>query len=250
MFGRKHAPHMQTHRQQFMNELGQSFSALRRAAGHAAQGTAERFSPTYDRARHMAGKRLESTRQTVSPMYRQMREGASNMRPMRGRRDKKEAEKHSRMRMLRGLLVTGAAVGAASAAVARRRRQQAEWAEYEPTGFDESRYAEGQSPKQKVAAGAATMADTLSSRAGRIADTLHERSVSMQEKAGQPRETGQAGPSAGPIREPSGPGPVVGGSSGSTMSGSGSSGMGGGSAPLSQPRERLGDPALDFPDER
>lgn len=220
-----------------MSELNESVHALRRAAGHFAHGAAERLSPTYDRARHLAGRGLESTRQTMSSKRRQARESAMSARALR-RLKKKEAHKRSRMRTLRGLLFTGAAIGVASAAVARRRRQQAEWAEYEQMGgFDESRYAEGKagerSAKAKMASSAATMADSLSARAGRIADSLHERSASMQEKGGREGEA-----STVPLHEsPSktGPGPV------GTPSTMGSEASG---------RERLGDPALDFPNER
>lgn len=261
MFGRKHAQQSQSHAQQFRNEFGESMSALRRAAGHLAHGTAERLSPTYDRARHLAGRGMASTRETVSPMYRKMREGGMKMREggmkmrgggmkmreggmgmraMRPHKAKKEAAKRSRMRTLRRLLMTGAAVGAASAAIARRRRQQAEWAEYEPmAGFDESRYAESKygqrSAKQKVAAGAASVADSLSDRAGRIADTLHDRSAAPPEKpSGQQHEIGTA----------SAPGPI-----GPSM-GSQSTPMNTGPRSQPPPSERLGDPALDFPDER
>jgi hypothetical protein len=244
VFGRKQAQQMRSHGQQGMSDLGESAVAFRRAAGHFAQGTAERLSPTYDRARIMAGRGLQSTRQTVSPMYRQMLEGKMNKRSMR--RMKKEMAKRSRMRMLRGLLLTGAAVGAASAAVARRRRQQAEWAEYEPMGpmgggYSESAY--GPSARQKVAAGAASMVDSLTDRAGRIADSLHERSAGMPEKPGaSSRDVGPSGTASTPMRDQSGPatsgpGPVL---------GSGTPNQ----PPLSTPRERLGDPALDFPDER
>ncbi|MBX6751990.1 MAG: hypothetical protein IRY85_20410 [Micromonosporaceae bacterium] len=219
-----------------MSELNESMHALRRAAGHFAHGAAERLSPTYDRARHLAGRGMESTRQTMSSQRRQARE--SMMMSARAmRRHKKEAHKHSRMRTIRRLLLTGAAVGVASAAVARRRRQQAEWAEYEQMGgFDESRYAEKpgeRSAKQKVASSAASMADSLSARAGRIADSLHERSAGMPEKGGREGEG-----STVPLREsPSktGPGPM------GTPSAMGSNPSG---------RERMGDPALDFPSER
>jgi len=229
VFGRKPAQHY--HRKQVMSELQESMNALRRAAGHFAHGAAERLSPTYDRARHLAGRGMETTRHTMASKRRQARETGMSARAMR--RHKKEVQKRGRMRTLRGLLLTGAAIGVASAAVARRRRQQAEWAEYEQMGgFDESRY-EGKpgerSAKQKVAAGAASMADSLSARAGRIADSLHERSAGMQES-----DTSEV-----PLREsqpsPTGPGPV---GTPSTM-GTGPTG-----------RERLGDPALDFPNER
>lgn len=239
MFGRKPVQHY--HRKQIMNELQESMHALRRAAGHFAHGAAEHLSPTYDRARHLAGRGLESTRQTMTSKHRQAREGGLSARAMR-RHLKKEARRRSRMRTLRGLLVTGVAVGAASAAVARRRRQRAEWAEYEQMGgfeAEESRYAEGmpgeRSAKQRMAAGAATMADSLAARAGRIADTLHERSAGGPEKGDEHRE----GESTVPLRESepkvSGPGPVGTPSAVSTDASG---------------RPRLGDPALDFPNER
>jgi hypothetical protein len=225
VFGRKRAQQLR-HRQQFINELSESMHALRRAAGHLAHGTAEHLTPTYDRARHIAERGLESTRHSMAMSNWPAREMGVSTRALR-RAKKETMKRRSRMRTLRGLLITGAVVGAASAAVARRRRQQAEWAEYEKmSGFDESRYTEGErSARQKVASGAASMADSLSARAGRIADSLHERSASLQEKAGREGESSIAGP--GPVGTPT-------------------SAMGTGAVG----RERLGDPALDFPDER
>jgi hypothetical protein len=234
-----------------MSELGEGVGALRRAAGHLAQGTAERLSPTYDRARNMAGRGWESTRGRLSPVSGQVKQRAEHVRAMRNR--KMEAPKHSRMRTMRRLVLAGAAVGAAGAAMARRRRQE-EWQEYDKmTGFDQSRYAESEygakaSARQKVATGAANMADSLSSGAGRIADSLHERSAQMREKGESDKaESGQQGAhAAAPMPErqgmpprSTGPGPV--GTPGVTALGPGTP---------AGPRERLGDPALDFPDER
>jgi hypothetical protein len=78
------------------------------------------------------------------------------------------------------------------------------------------------------------MVDSLTDRAGRIADSLHERSAGMPEKPG--------GASAMPMRDQSGPATTGPG----PMMGPGQTNQ----PPLSTPRERLGDPALDFPDER
>ncbi len=231
-----------------MSEFGEGVGALRRAAGHFAQGTAERLSPTYDRARNVAGRGWETTRDRMSPAYERMREGAGRARSMK---HQKEAPKRSRMRTMRGLLIAGAAVGAASAAVARRRRQQAEWQNYDAmTGFDESRYAESRyggkpSAGQKVTSSAATMADSLSSGVGRIADSLHERSAQMQEKAQEAGGAHAGMPMPEPMGPPRGtaPGPVA--TPGMTGVGPGTP-----TATPSAPRDRLGDPAIDFPDER
>jgi hypothetical protein len=253
VFGRKLA--QQTHRQQLVSELGHSAVHLRRAAGHLAMGTAEHLTPTYDRARHMADQGWSSTQETLKPIYQQVRENAMNTRAMKQmgqdrmkqmKKMKAKRNEHGRWRGLSGLLIAGAAVGAMSAAVARRRRaQQAEWEEYEPmTGYDESRYAESQYAQKpagaKVASGAANMVDTFSSRAGRIADSLHERSATMQERAMQDMEseggTGMPPRTVGPSGDFAGP------PAGATMAGPGT--------PTAANRDRLGDPALDFPDER
>ena len=81
-----------------------------------------------------------------------------------------------------GLLAAGAAVGAAGAIVARRRRAAAEWDDYDPmTAMDEAQYGgEKPSPGKKVTAGAASVADSVSSQAGKLADTLHEKSGTLK----------------------------------------------------------------------
>jgi hypothetical protein len=231
-----------------MSELNQGVGALRRAAGHAALGTAERLTPTYDRARFAAGRGWDTTRQTLTPIYEQMREGAVGTR--KGRATRRKGAQHGKLRGLASLLAAGAAVGAAGAAVARRRRaQQAEWEEYDPvTGesrYMGSRYAEEsqygpRSARDRVTAGAASMADSFSSRAGRLADTLHERSESMQQQGGQMAEpSGMPPRTTEPMTGPSGTGP-------GTSPNPQGMGMGPG-APMRS--DRRGDPALGFPEE-
>jgi hypothetical protein len=251
VFGHKHA--RETHRQQFMNELGVGVGALRRAASHFALGTAERLSPTYDRARVVAGRGWDSTRETLTPLYQQISRNAATSRATmaaqaaKARMSRQQKNRPGgKMRGFAGLLAAGAAVGAAGAVVARRRRaQQAEWEEYDPmTGEtryyggsrygDESQYGH-RSAKERVASGAANMADTLSSRAGRIADTLHERSSAMQERGQPGAHPGAEGQRmTGQMTGPSGTGP------GMSMPGGG---------PGGQRNDQLGQPPLGFPDE-
>jgi hypothetical protein len=246
----------QTHRQQFMSEISVSAGALRRAAGHLALGTAERLTPTYDRARYAAQRGWVNTQASLKPVYRQMQESAIQARMNRPTKRELARRNRSRMRSFASLLAAGAAVGAAGAAVARRRRaHQAEWEEYDPvTGetrymgsryADESRYGH-KSTRERVTAGAASMADNLSSRAGRMADALHERTETMQERSGQgahPGETSGMPPRAsGPMtgRNTMGGGMAAPNPPGTVL---------GPGKPSNQRTDRLGDPALGFPDE-
>ena len=77
VFGRKSAH--ETHRQGLMSELGESYGHLRRAAGHLTHGTAERLTPTYDRAKYAARGGRDSTMAAVVPLYHQLREGANRI---------------------------------------------------------------------------------------------------------------------------------------------------------------------------
>jgi hypothetical protein len=110
-----------------------------------------------------------------------MREGAANAR-------KEHEVKRNKWPVLVGLLAAGAAAGAAGAIVARRRRAAAQWDEYDPMpGLSESAYGEGQdrgpAATQKVASGAATVAESVSTQASKIADSLHEKSRAPEGKA-------------------------------------------------------------------
>jgi cytoskeletal protein RodZ len=173
VFGRKEPQRTQT--QAVMDELAESYGHLRRAAGHLAGGAAEKLTPPYDRARFAASRSWITTKDAFAPMYEQMREGAANARR------EQEVSKPNRWPALVGLLAAGAAVGAAGAMVARRRRAAAQWEDYDPmTAMDEAQYGEKPSAAKKVAAGAATVADSVSSQAGKVADSLHEKSASTK----------------------------------------------------------------------
>jgi hypothetical protein len=164
-----------THSQQLMNELTQSYDHLKMAAGHAAGGAAEMATPTYDRARNVATRGWGTTRHVFHPLYEQIRDGAAN-----ARKGYEVPTKKSRWPMLVGLLAAGAAVGAASAIIARRRRNVSEWDEYEPRGDIDSGYGMGESKgsaSKKLTEGAASVAGSVSAGAGKLADSLHGRST-------------------------------------------------------------------------
>jgi hypothetical protein len=160
-----------THSQQFMDELTQSYDHLRHAAAHAAGGAAEKVTPRYDRARMMAASRAAMTRDTLAPMYEQLRRGAMNPRP------EVVVPKKSRWPMLFGLLAAGAAVGAVGAVVARRRRDAAEWDEFEPLGgVDSGRgMSESKGAGKKLSEGAASVAGSVSAGASKIKDSVQSR---------------------------------------------------------------------------
>jgi len=173
VFGRSKS---RTHSEQLMDELSQSYGHLKMAAAHAAGGAAERVTPSYDKARVMAARRWNTTKGTFSPLYDQMREGAANARGTNGRREPEM--KRNKWPVVIGLVAAGAAAGAAGAMIARRRRVAAQWDEYDPMpSLEESPYGEHKSStSQRVTAGAASVADSVSAQAGKLADNLHERS--------------------------------------------------------------------------
>ena len=198
MIGRRRA---RTHSEQLMDELTQSYGHLKMAAAHAAGGAAERFTPGYDKARNAANRRLSTTRDAFAPLYDQIREGAANAR--------REPEmKRNRWPMVAGLIAAGAAVGAAGAMIARRRRVAAQWDEYEPMpSLEESPYGEAKpSATHRVTAGAASVADSVSSQAGKLADSLHERARPSGSSPGTPGSSMGTGESTfAPFAEPEAP---------------------------------------------
>jgi hypothetical protein len=171
MFGRgKPSP---TEKEQLLNELAQSYGHLKLAAGHVAGGTAEKVTPSYDKARNAASRGWSTTKGAFAPLYEQIQQGATN-----ARREYIVAEKRkSRWPMLMGLLAAGAAVGAAGAMVAKRRRA-ATWEEFEPMPEDDEfgyGTADSTPSSHKVSQGAASVADKLSAQAGKVADSMQSK---------------------------------------------------------------------------
>jgi hypothetical protein len=167
-------------------ELGRSYGHLRRAAGHAADGAVQGL-----------GRARSTTNAAISPLYEQIREG-------RFRKETRMTKTRNRLGLV-GLLAAGAAVGAVGAMFARRRRAISQFSQYDP-GIDDIGFADSaaetgplSATTKKVAAGAAAMAETVSSQAGRIAETLHERTGTPGTPGSGPGTPGGgSGPAAGP----------------------------------------------------
>jgi hypothetical protein len=131
------------------NEFAESYEHLRSAVGHAAGGAADLVGPRVGAAKRSTGSGLRTanraTAAAVLPVARAARVGArasARQAAQAANAARKGAlvGKAKLMReeppvkrwpmMLGGLLVAGAAVGAASAFVARRRANRGQWEEY------------------------------------------------------------------------------------------------------------------------
>ena len=171
MFGRRRSA--RNHRQRLLDELVESYGHLKLAAGHVAGGAAEKVTPSYDRARDVAVRSWSTTRSSFPQLSEQLRLGAAQ-----ARREKKDPNR--KWPILFGLLAAGVAVGALGAMVARR-RAAAQWDEYQPLpDVEEASFATEKgtsSTSKKVTAGAAAVADSVSSGVGKIAETLHEKTA-------------------------------------------------------------------------
>lgn len=218
MFGRRQS---RTHTDQLLDELAQSYGHLKLAAGHAAGGAAEKLTPPYDKARNAASRGWSSTRDAFAPMYGQMKDGAANAR-------KGADVSHKRNRtwpMLATLLAAGAAVGAAGAMIAKRRRATQEWDEFEPEpvldepgyGLEEPRHAAAEPAKdkassaattagKKASAGAAEVASGVSTQAGKLADAMTEKSAREPSEKVPGSTTGDAAETARRVGDRSGEG--------------------------------------------
>jgi hypothetical protein len=162
-----------SHTQQLIDELIESYGHLKMAAGHVADGAAERVVPSYDRARDVATRGVSTTMGSISPLYEQVRDGAVLTRR------RKRVSRKRRWPLLVGLLAAGTAAGAIGAIAARRRRTATQWDDYEPLpSIDDLAYGGGgssQTATHKMTAGAAAMADGVSNQAGKIAESLHDK---------------------------------------------------------------------------
>ncbi|MGI5524554.1 hypothetical protein ACQEUX_26965 [Micromonospora sp. CA-259024] len=132
-------------------ELNQSISHLMQAANHAARGTGATVGPRIQVARGYVGPTAAKVRDrattgwgttltTLAPLAAAARDGAAQAGPLtRKARSKnmritgKKKQPRRRGSMMTGLLAAGAIAGLAGAVALRRRREQQEWAEYDPT---------------------------------------------------------------------------------------------------------------------
>jgi len=142
------------------SELAQSVDHFKRAASLAAQETSatvgpkiyaarDRVQPTAVKAKDAASSSWDSALATLTPLVTAATEKTQRVSKSTAKASKKDAKKkarkldkkaakamgrkrRSRGTRLGGLLVAGAAVGAAGAYVVRKRRQE-QWDEYDPT---------------------------------------------------------------------------------------------------------------------
>jgi len=128
-------------------ELGESFDHLRMAAAHAADGASGALAPRVDAARNVVKPRLESGMSMamggmdsmLSVARERSKDAGKKAGKMKNKSTKAAAKLTGKQQKSRrwpmaigGLLVAGAAMGAASAMLRKRRNQQT-WDEYGAT---------------------------------------------------------------------------------------------------------------------
>jgi hypothetical protein len=186
---------VKNHRTLMRDELGESFDHFRMAVIHAKDGTAS----------HM-GPRISATRQSVAPTLRKASGAtvasvgplalAARKSAKSGVRQAERAARTGRAKLMReeprvrrwpkimgGLLVAGAAVGAAGALVARRRANRSRWEEYGTARSTTSNAGTsfGSSAKQTV--------ETGKQKVQSLADSAKERAADMMHTGARPTET-------------------------------------------------------------
>jgi hypothetical protein len=193
------------------HRLGPAIDMARTAANRGMTTTRGSLSPIYDQMRGATGNRFTAPFRSMSTgsASGSRRGGNTGSESRRGfglwMRSTSSGENGSATKMGRGwnasgagtdgrrrrwpmvlgIVAAGAAVGAVGAMAARRQRETAGWDEYGPSdtldsglgepGFGDSEGRRVSTARKKVAASAASVADTVSVRAGRIADSLHNR---------------------------------------------------------------------------
>jgi len=169
-----------THGRMMREELAESFTHLRMAAAHAAGGTAGLVGPRVDAAGRSVKPKLRKaggiTIATVAPLALAARSGVRTAekaaRKGKAKLTRKEPSVKRWPTILGGLLVAGAAVGAAGAMVARRRANRSQWEEYGTTRSTTSRT---DSMIESAKAGVETGKDKVQS----LAESAKERAADL-----------------------------------------------------------------------
>jgi hypothetical protein len=170
MFRRRQA---KTQGRLMRDELGESFEHLRLAVGHAAGGTTNLVGPRYESAKRSVKPGLRkanrATAATVVPLALVARKGA-----LRGKAKLMREEPRMRRwpKVLGGLLVAGAAVGAAGALIARRRARRDQWDEYGSTRSTTGR-------TDSTTESARSTVDTGRDKVQSLADSAKDRAAEM-----------------------------------------------------------------------
>jgi len=182
-----------THGQLAKEEFSVGFDHMLQAATHAAGGVGSavgprvygvrsRVTPAAGRVRSAASSGWDSTVGTLVPLMTAAREGAREATEVAlkakakqvKRRQKEEQVKQRRIGLALGMLTAGAAVGAVTALVVRRRRRNT-WEDYDPSDALES------------------MMDSAGDRAADVEDTasdLRDKASDMSQKAGDAVQKG------------------------------------------------------------
>jgi hypothetical protein len=138
VFGRRE---VKTHRRLMQEELGESLGHLRMAAAHAADGASGALAPRVENARNAVTPGLAKAggaAGTILVIARDRSRRASKQAEKMGRKGKAKMMKNESRSSRRwpmtlgGLLMAGAAIGAATALMRRRRANQT-WDEYGST---------------------------------------------------------------------------------------------------------------------
>ena len=203
MFRRRQA---KTHRVQMREELGQSFDHFRRAASHAASGTANAIGPRYDSASKSMKKSVgpgvrKANRATAAAVMPLALSVARNARKGKAKVTRQQQSKRSWPTMLGGLLAAGVAVGAAGAVIARRRANRDQWEEYGSTRSTGSR-------TDSMIESAKSTLDTGRDKVQSLAESAKERAAEMTNSSSSSSSSASrssATPSAAPSAPPSAP---------------------------------------------
>lgn len=186
MFARRQA---KTHSRLMRDELGQSVDHLRLAAAHAAGGTAAAVAPRWQAMRgsmeptidRSVGKLMGAATVSTRRASKQVGKAA------RLASGKKAKPRRRWPMMIGGMVAAGAAVGAAGAAVSRRRQRQ--WDEYGPTDTETRLREEAQSMVDSAQSGVGTTRDALKSATDRAAnktsDVLEQVSQAAEPSTGR-----------------------------------------------------------------
>jgi hypothetical protein len=167
---------VKNHRTLVRDELGESFDHFRMAVIHAKDGTAAHMGPRISATRRPMTPTLRkasgATLATVGPIALAAGESAkSAARTGRAKLMREQPRVRRWPKVVGGVLITGAAVGAAGTFMARRRANRSRWEEYgtarSPMSNTDASMAS--STRQTVEAGkqkVQTLADSAKERAG------------------------------------------------------------------------------------
>jgi hypothetical protein len=181
VFGRRQT---KTHGQLMRAELGEGIDHLRHAAVHAAGGMGAAVGPVATSARGAVSPRVRRVREITShglgsmtaafvPLLAAARSGADTATKKAGKVKAKTTRRssRSRKRLLFGLLTAGAAVGAAGALAARRRRNR--WHEYDETGAEVTG-ADARSITERVTSAADRAGDKAAQWTGTAKESMRD----------------------------------------------------------------------------